>query len=181
MLFLKINSCEEKHQSTALYFCSQFAAQENTNDQVHTYSHVSWSSQVTLWTQTSLMAMGGLSSVAKFWRLDLNHPNNRGAYCSPVVFAGAVSIAWAVEKSWQLWCTYVCVMKTLQVFFALKAYCMHKQTDTFTKCSCQYIRCTYIPCDYYHSAISDLEWRLSKHPLGHTVRCVPTKTQELYS
>ena len=95
-------------------------------------------------TQTSLMAMGGLSSVAKFWRLDLSHPNNRGAYCSPVVFAGAVSIGCAVEKSWQLWCTYVCVMKTLQVFFALKAYCMHKQTDTFTKCSCQYIRCTYI-------------------------------------
>ena len=49
-------------------------------------------------TQTSFMAMGGLSSVAKFWRLDLSHPNNRGAYCSPVVFAGAVSIVWAVEK-----------------------------------------------------------------------------------
>ena len=53
-------------------------------------------------TQTSLMAMGGLSSVAKLWRLDLSHPNNRGTYCFPVVFAGAVSIAWAVEKSWQL-------------------------------------------------------------------------------
>ena len=34
VLFFKIDSCEEKHQSTALYFCCQFAVQENTNDQV---------------------------------------------------------------------------------------------------------------------------------------------------
>lgn len=107
MLSLKIDSCEEKHQSTALYFCSQFAAQENTNDQV--YIRVLWSSQVTLWYSNVLDGWFQLAWT-QYRRLDLSQPNNRfaSAVLLPCGFCWC-SVHCMGNRNWLATLMYICV------------------------------------------------------------------------